>query len=141
MADEEERSQDARSPPAGHRVRTVGQRVLLEALDDHPATPEELARALATEPEPVEQALARAQNEGLATDWGGVWATTWKAKLDLEPGFFRLWIPVSLALGATITAMALTLNTAGTTPALLVGLVILATGALGVLAVTRGRER
>lgn len=78
---------------------------LLDALDETPTTAEGLAQRMGREPEHVEEGLARLEEEGLAVDWGGLWATTWKAKLRRSPGFFEAWIPASLGIGAAVTAL------------------------------------
>lgn len=90
--------------PAGHDG-------FLAALDDHPTTVQALADRLDLAEEDVHQALHQAEAAGLAVDWGhDVWATTWRAKLQLHPGFFRVWLPASLGLGLLVTAAALWLN-------------------------------
>lgn len=87
-----------------------GQRRLLEALDDTPSTVTGLARRLGWDEEEVQDGLAALEEEKLAVDWGELWATTWRAKLKLAPGFFRVWIPTSVALGAATVALALLFN-------------------------------
>lgn len=79
-------------------------------LDDTPQTVERLSDRLDRDPEDVRELLEQARKEGLAVDWGDVWATTWRAKLAIAPGFFRFWVPASLALGAGLTATATALN-------------------------------
>lgn len=83
---------------------------LLDALDETPTTVEGLAQRLDRDPEAVEAGLAELEDEGLAVDWGGLWATTWRAKLRRSPGFFEAWIPASVGLGAGITALAILLH-------------------------------
>lgn len=83
--------------------------VLLPALDETPTTVTGLARRLGTEEAVVEAGLVSLEKQGYATDWGGIWASTWKAKLALEPGFFRFWIPASLAVGCLLATLALVL--------------------------------
>jgi hypothetical protein len=87
-----------------------GREELLEALDETPQTTERLARRLDADPDRLDDELHRAAEEGQVADWGTVWATTWRAKLSLQPRFFRIWIPASVALGAGLTALALALN-------------------------------
>lgn len=104
---------------------------LLEALDETPSTPSELAARLDWETDQVKQGLAELEEEGQAVDWGGIWATTWRAKTRLAPGFFRIWVPGSLALGLGFTALALALNgPAGLAAWVPIGLAILAVAAL-----------
>lgn len=107
----------------------VPRRALLEALDETPRTVTGLSRVLEQDEETVEEALREAEAEGLAVDWGELWATTWRAKLKLAPRFFRIWIPASLALGTALTALAVALN-AASAPTWLVPLLV----ALSVLA-------
>lgn len=83
----------------------------LAALDDHPTTVEALADRLDLGEEDVRRALAEAEAAGLAVDWGhDVWATTWRAKLQLHPSFFHVWLPGSLGIGLAVTSLALWLN-------------------------------
>lgn len=89
-------------------------RELLLTLDETPQTPEALARTLGRPVEEVESALAAAAADRLAVDWGGVWATTWRAKVRIvDPGFFRVWVPASLAAGAAVTVVATALHGPG----------------------------
>jgi hypothetical protein len=83
---------------------------LLRALDEHPQTAERLAERLGADLDEVEAKLQQARQEGLATDWGDVWATSWRAKLDLAPRFFALWVPASIALGSIVATASLYLN-------------------------------
>jgi hypothetical protein len=83
---------------------------VLRALDETPQTVDRLARRLDADPDDVQAVLERAAEESEAVDWGHVWATTWRAKLTLAPRFFKIWIPGSVALGATLTGTALALN-------------------------------
>lgn len=83
----------------------------LAVLDDHPTTVEALADRLELGEQDVRQILAEAEEAGLAVDWGhDVWATTWRAKLQLHPRFFRVWLPGSLGIGLAVTSLALWLN-------------------------------
>lgn len=88
----------------------LDRRRLLEALDETPQTAERLARRLDMEAETVREALATAEEDGVAADWGELWATTWRAKVELAPRFFRVWIPASVAIGAGLTALGLGLH-------------------------------
>lgn len=84
---------------------------LVAVLDDHPTTVEVLASRLTIPEEEIRDALAQAEAKGWAVDWGhDVWATTWRAKLGLHPGFFHVWLPASLGIGLVVTALALWLN-------------------------------
>jgi len=80
-------------------------RRLLEALDETPATVTALAGRLGRDEARVEDGLARLEEQGLAVDWGSRWATTWRAKLRLAPGFFRVWVPLSAGAGAAAAAL------------------------------------
>ncbi len=83
----------------------------MATLDDHPTTVEALTDRLELDEEEVRRALAEAEEAGLAVDWGhDVWATTWRAKLQLHPGFFHVWLPASLGIGLAVTSLALWLN-------------------------------
>ncbi len=83
---------------------------LLLALDETPNTVTGLARKLDWSEERVKEGLHALEENHHAVDWGGVWATTWRAKMVLSPTFFRIWVPASFALGAGITSLALILN-------------------------------
>lgn len=85
-------------------------RTLLLALDETPSTVTGLSRRLDWEEGRVEDGLAELEADKLAIDWGDLWATTWRAKLEIEPRFFRIWIPASTGLGAGVLALALILN-------------------------------
>lgn len=89
---------------------------MLVALDETPNTVKGLARTLDWSEERVEEGLARLEEDNHAVDWGGLWATTWRAKLKLSPTFFRIWIPGSFALGAGLTGFALAVNGPNTVP-------------------------
>lgn len=103
---------------------TVSRDELLRVLDETPRTITGLSRRLGADEDEVEAALEEIEAEGLAVDWGELWATTWRAKLELEPAFFRLWIPVSIALGASLTAFAVGMNAPAATPAWVMVLLI-----------------
>ncbi len=105
---------------------------LLRALDETPSTPQELARRLGWDLEEVARGLDRLEEASRAVDWGGVWATTWRAKVDLAPRFFRIWVPTSVALGVGFSALALALNgPVGDSVWLPIGLAVVAVLALG----------
>lgn len=89
---------------------------LLRVLDDTPSTVTALSRKLDWEEQTVEAGLRALQADKLAIDWGTVWATTWRAKMQLSPAFFRVWIPASAGLGVGATALALLLNGPATLP-------------------------
>lgn len=94
-----------------------GDRRLLEVLDDTPSTVTGLARRLERPEEEVEEGLSRLEAEGLAVDWGAMWATTWRAKLKLSPGFFEVWLPASVGVAAGATALAVVLHGPSSLPA------------------------
>lgn len=83
---------------------------LLSALDETPNTVKGLARKLDRTEDEIHEGLARLEEDGHAVDWGGLWATTWRAKMQLAPTFFRIWLPASFALGTGFTSLALIVN-------------------------------
>ncbi len=118
----------------------IAPEILLPALDETPTTVTGLARRLDADEAVVEAGLASLEKQGYATDWGGIWASTWKAKLALEPAFFRFWIPASLAAGCLLAALALVLVGPDNQPTWLwPGLVGVTLAALGTAVVLRAR--
>lgn len=68
----------------------------------------------------------------MAVDWGhDVWATTWRAKLQLHPRFFHVWLPGSLGIGLAVTSLALWLNGPAGSRWLVLGLALSALVAAG----------